>query len=256
MAQMLVENLSLNFPLHTRAVNSGLKKSTVEPGRLIVDSRGGIVGVKALEDISFELKSGDRLALIGRNGSGKTTLLQALAGIIPPDAGSITVRGRTTNLINLSFGMAPDTTGHRNILLRGLASGHSRELIESKRDEIAEFSELGSFLDLPVETYSAGMRMRLSFAIATAFKPEILILDEWISAGDASFREKASARMQGFVGDAGILVLASHSRKLIEENCNKALWLDKGKVIAIGDAEPLLTKYENSGRKKRKKKKA
>ncbi|WP_425410216.1 ABC transporter ATP-binding protein [Hyphococcus sp.] len=218
-----------------------------DPGRLLMDRRNSVVGVKALQGVSFELNSADRLAVIGHNGSGKTTLLQVLAGIFPPDGGSVTVQGRTTSLINLNFGMAPDTSGHKNILLRGLAAGHSREVIESKREEIAAFSELGEFLDLPVETYSAGMRMRLSFAIATAFEPEILILDEWLSAGDASFRNKASVRMQEFVGKAGILILASHSRKLIEENCNRALWLEKGKVRAFGDVEPLLSEYENSG---------
>lgn len=248
MARISVENVSLTFPLYGGAASpaetQGLDAGALHDDRIIMSPRGRILGVKALHDISFELTSGDRLAIIGRNGAGKTTLLQALAGIIPPDAGRVIVDGRSTNLININLGMQMEATGHKNITLRGLASGHSREAIEARRADIVEFSELGEFLDMPIVTYSAGMRMRLNFAIATAFEPEILILDEWISAGDASFRAKAGERMKNFVGKAGVLVLASHNRQMLLQNCNRALWLDGGEIRAMGEVEALLDAYD------------
>ncbi|KAA5804106.1 ABC transporter ATP-binding protein [Alkalicaulis satelles] len=204
---------------------------------------GRVIGVRALQGISFTAEAGDRLALLGENGSGKTTLLQVLAGIYAPDDGVVEIDGRTTALVNINLGMNAEATGHRNITLRGLASGRTRDEIEDKRAEIAAFSELGDFLDLPVETYSAGMRMRLSFAIATAFEPDVLILDEWLSAGDAAFRKKATERMRRFVDKAGILVLASHSPSLLSDTCKRALWLDQGRVRAEGPVGDILKEY-------------
>lgn len=244
MAGIRVENVSLVFPLYSRAEANGLADGADSNARILKSEDGRILGVQALDDISFTLESGDRLALIGRNGSGKTTLLQLLAGIIPPDSGQILVEGSTTNLININLGMQMEASGHHNITLRGLAAGQSRAMIEERRAEINAFSELGEFLDMPVETYSSGMRMRLNFAIATAFEPEILLLDEWLSAGDASFRAKASRRMQNFAGKAGVLVLASHSRALLLENCNRAIWLEGGRIEGIGEVEELLDAYE------------
>ncbi len=244
MARLSVEGVSLTFPLYSKAQSTGLSGDVGPDMRIIHGEGGRILGVKALENITFDLTSGDRLALIGRNGSGKTTLLQVLSGIISPDEGRVVVDGKSTNLININLGMQIEASGHRNITLRGLAAGHSREAIEARRGDIAAFSELGSFLDMPIETYSAGMRMRLNFAIATAFEPEILLLDEWISAGDAAFRAKATARMKSFVGQAGILVLASHSKQLLMENCNRALWVDGGKVREFGDVVDVLEAYE------------
>lgn len=244
MARLSVQDISLVFPLYARAQAQGLGEGALHDDRIILSRKGRILGVKALEKISFELNSGDRLAIIGGNGSGKTTLLQILAGIIPPDSGQVLVEGRTTSLININLGMQMEASGHRNITLRGLAAGQSPETIEARRADIAAFSELGEFLDMPIETYSAGMRMRLNFAIATAFEPEVLLLDEWISAGDSAFRAKATERMKSFVGKAGILVLASHSRTLLEQNCNRALWLDHGRIRAMGDVKALLDAYE------------
>lgn len=218
--------------------------------RLIWSNSGRLKGIRALHDISFSLSKGDRLAIVGKNGSGKTTLLQVLAGIISPEVGQVSTRGRVTSLININLGIQVEATGHRNITLRGLAAGYSHKIIEQRRREIAEFSELGEFLDMPMETYSSGMRMRLTFAIATAFEPEILILDEWLSAGDASFKEKATMRMQDFVEQAGILVLASHSRKLLLDNCEKGMWLDEGTIRAFGDAEQIINQYEEQQKAK------
>lgn len=243
MAAIDVQNISLTFPLYVNAESKDRSVVGTEDPRLIIGPRGQPLGVKALTEISFSLSSGDRLAIVGRNGSGKTTLLHVLAGVLTPDIGQVVVEGRSTSLININLGMQAEATGHRNITLRGLAAGHSRETIEQKREEIAEFSELQSFLHMPLLTYSAGMRMRLNFAIATAFDPDVLILDEWLSAGDVNFKRKATERMEQFVEKAGILVLASHSARLLSRNCNKCLWLEHGRIQMYGDLKPVLAAY-------------
>jgi ABC-type polysaccharide/polyol phosphate transport system ATPase subunit len=237
------EHIGVTFAVRGNVREQGLSE---HDERLLWDKRKRLRGVRALSDISFELKTGDRLAIIGRNGSGKTTLLQILAGILSPSDGKLVSCGRVTSLININIGIQPEASGHRNITLRGLASGYSPKQIEEKRQEIAEFSELGDFLSMPMESYSAGMRMRLTFAIATAFNPEILILDEWLSAGDVAFKKRATQRMQEFVSKAGVLVLASHSRQLILENCETGIWLDGGKIQAAGPVEDVLKAYEES----------
>lgn len=243
MHSLTVENVSLVFPLYTKGPQSEYADRPEDDARILRSPSGRILGVEALRDISLSIKGGERVALIGRNGSGKTTLLQVLAGIITPDRGRVIVEGQSTNLININIGMRQEATGHRNITLRGLAAGRSLAEIEERRRQIADFAELGDFLNLPVETYSSGMRMRLSFAIATAFDPEILLLDEWISTGDASFRKKATQRMRGFVDKAGILVLASHSKSLIAANCERAVWLERGRVRADGPQAEIFEAY-------------
>ncbi|WP_089413384.1 ABC transporter ATP-binding protein [Amphiplicatus metriothermophilus] len=248
-----VRNVSLVFPLYERALPAAPTREDdddhagpppAEDERILLSPDGGIIGVRAVHDVSFDIGKGERVALIGKNGAGKTTLLQILAGILTPDEGEVRTCGRTTNLIRINLGMRGEASGHRNITLLGLAAGHAREEIEAKREQIAAFSELGRFLDMPVETYSAGMRMRLNFAIATAFEPEILILDEWLSAGDAAFRKKATERMQEFVGTANILIFASHSRRMLLDNCTRGIWLERGRIRADGDIEDLLDAYE------------
>lgn len=230
--------------------NVAKELETGNTSRMIWDDKGRLRGVRAIEGVSFSLQQGDRIAIVGENGSGKTTLLQVLAGILAPETGTLRVRGRITSLININLGTQAEATGHRNITLRGLAAGYTHKQIESKRQEIAEFSELGEFLQMPLETYSAGMRMRLIFSIATAFEPEILILDEWLSAGDVAFKEKATRRMNDFVEKAGILILASHSRKLILDNCETGLWMEEGKVRAIGPVLEIVNAYEAAQKEK------
>ncbi|WP_373004272.1 ABC transporter ATP-binding protein [Hyphomonas sp.] len=239
------ENLGVTFPVRGNIREQGFADTDE---RLIWSRQGKLRGVHALRDISLHLETGSRLAIIGRNGSGKTTLLQVLAGILAPSEGRLTYRGRVTSLININLGIQPEASGHRNITLRGLASGYSHKEIEEKRRAIAEFSELGEFLGMPMMSYSAGMRMRLTFAIATAFDPEILVLDEWLSAGDTGFKMKATERMQQFVRKAGILILASHSRQLILENCETAIWLDGGKIRERGPAKDVLASYEEDAK--------
>ena len=240
------EQISVTFPVRGTVAKELDQQSAT---RMLWDAKGRLRGVRAISGVTFGLQKGDRLAIVGENGAGKTTLLQVLAGILAPETGKLTVQGRVTSLINIYLGTQAEASGHRNITLRGLAAGYRRAEIEVKRKEIAEFSELGEFLHMPMETYSAGMRMRLIFSIATAFDPEILILDEWLSAGDAAFRDKATARMEEFVEKAGILVLASHSRKLILDNCDKAIWMDDGHIRATGPVKDIMDAYEDERHK-------
>lgn len=186
--------------------------------------------VAALDGVSFELKSGDRLGLVGANGAGKTTLLKVLYGIYQPTGGRLDITGRVDALFNINLGFRSEATGRRNILLRGLINGWSKEKIAALTDEIIEFSELGEFIDMPFKSYSQGMATRLAFSIATAMDPEILLIDEWIGAGDASFQEKAKKRMDELAERAGIIVLASHNAELLKKTCNRTLELEKGRV--------------------------
>lgn len=242
MAVLSASNVSLRYPLHTRTA-AGATGGGSETVRVERDQAGRPIAVNALRGINFHAASGDRVAIIGKNGSGKTSLLHVMAGLLPPDDGVVDIRGRVTSLININLGMQMQATGHRNITLRGLASGLSKRAIEELRPAIAEFSELGAFLDLPVETYSAGMRMRLSFAVATALDPEILVLDEWLSTGDAAFRAKATARMNAFADQAAIMVLASHSEGLVKSTCNRAIWLVDGSIEMEGDVDQVWNAY-------------
>lgn len=243
MPYLSARNVSLNYPVFGKpaptppaAPDAGEAKDvTRHAGALSVSNGPGGRVIEALQDISLELKSGDRLALLGRNGSGKSTLLRVLAGVYHPTAGEIVREGRVAPLFTVGLGVRREATGRRNIILRGLMAGLTWKEAAERIDEIAEFSELGPFIDLPVRTYSAGMAMRLSFAMATAFSPEILLLDEWIGAGDESFQKKAAKRMSELVDAAGITVLASHRRNLVKDVCTKAIWLDGGRLRAAGD---------------------
>ncbi len=237
MYRLEAANIGVVFPTH------GVTPKPSEAERFVYAKSGEAVGFCAVRDVSFELRSGDRLAIIGANGSGKSTLLRVLSGLLCPDVGKVKSVGALTSLININVGTNADATGHRNITLRGYAAGRSKHEIEAKRNWIAEFSELGEFLDMPFRSYSSGMKMRLNFAIATAFEPEILLMDEWLSAGDMSFRDKATNRMQDFADNAGILVLASHNRKLLLDNCTHGIWLDKGEIRQAGDVGDVFDAY-------------
>lgn len=190
--------------------------------------------ITALNDLSFTINRGERVGLVGRNGSGKSTLLRVLGGIYTPSSGTLRTVGKVSALFNINLGVQTDYTGRDNILIRGLIKGWTREQIAEKTPEIIEFSGLADFIDLPLRTYSDGMRMRLIFAIATSFSPEILLLDEWIGAGDADFQKKAAARMNSLVNKAGITVIASHNRNLLKNVCDIGVWLDQGSIRAYG----------------------
>jgi lipopolysaccharide transport system ATP-binding protein len=243
MAYLAAVDVSVEFPLY-HADSRSLRKTLLgrASGRFGQDEKRRPV-VQALTGISFSLKSGDRLGLIGANGSGKTTLLRAMSGIYQPGHGQILIEGKLTSLLDPAQGMNTDMTGRENIRLRGLFHGMSKTDIARLEADVEDFAELGEFLDLPVRSYSSGMMVRLAFGMATAVRPEILLMDEWILAGDAHFMEKATARLEAMVSAADILVLASHSAAILGQWCSRLIWLDQGKIRADGDALEVLGRY-------------
>lgn len=202
--------------------------------------------VTAIDNVSFSLSTGDRLGLVGPNGSGKTTLLKVIYGIFEPTAGCLEVEGRVDALFNINLGFRREATGRRNILLRGLINGKAKQEMESRMDEIIEFSELGDFIDMPMKSYSQGMAARLAFSVATSLNPEILLMDEWIGAGDASFQKKARERMAELTQHAGIIVLASHNHTLLRRTCTHILELEKGRLKWFGKADNFFDSKEKS----------
>ncbi|MFA6963993.1 ABC transporter ATP-binding protein [Bosea sp. (in: a-proteobacteria)] len=244
MSLVLLDELSIEFPiLHTG--HRSFKKtilSRATGGKILHDSKAAPV-VRALSNISADIAAGDRVALIGPNGAGKTTLLRAIAEIYEPTRGSVYTEGRVMALLDLSLGMNHDISGHENIRLRGRFLGMTAAEINALAPEIAAFTELGDYLDMPTRTYSSGMLLRLAFAIATAIEPDILLLDEWMMAGDATFVSKARNRMDRFVERTKILVLASHSEEIIRQWCNKAMFLKAGELIGYGDVDEMCALY-------------
>jgi ABC-type polysaccharide/polyol phosphate transport system ATPase subunit len=235
MVSLRVENLSLVYRLRRRPTLRRRSQLPVTSGDQRIVAHGRKRSVVALSGVDFELNAGDRLGLVGPNGSGKTTLLKVLYGVFEPTTGAVYVDGRVDALFNVSLGFRKEATGRRNIVLRALINGWSENQINERIDEIIEFSELGDFIDLPLKAYSQGMATRLAFAVATSLDPEILLMDEWIGAGDAKFQEKAGQRMADLANRAGIIVLASHNHDLIRRNCNKVLELELGHVSKFYD---------------------
>jgi len=199
--------------------------------------------VKALDHIDLCVEQGDRLGIVGHNGAGKSTLLRLLAGIYPPTAGTRRVTGRISSLFDISLGFEPEADGWDNIRFRSYLQGETPRSIEARMQSIAEFSELGEFLDMPVRHYSSGMLVRLAFSVATAIEPEILIVDEALSAGDCSFQAKARQRMKSLISNAQAVVLVSHDLDTLSELCNRILWLDHGQVHKMGGAAEVLEAY-------------
>ena len=223
------------FSVNARSLRH-LVLSALTGGHVLKDSRD-VVYVSALQNISLELNQGDRLGIYGHNGSGKTTLLKVISGIYHPTSGSVQAFGKISSMIDMTSGLDVDATGVENIKLIGVLRGLNKAAIKEKVEEVSAFADLGAFLDLPVRTYSAGMTARLLFAVATSFDPEILVLDEWIGAGDANFLEKAERRMEEFVQKSKLLILATHSTDLIKRRCNKLLVLSGGKIAYFGDTQ-------------------
>ena len=233
MAHISADRICVEFPIWNpsrRSLKSAVMHATTG-GRLARETTNRVV-VKAISDLSFDFSRGDRIGLVGHNGSGKTTLLRVLTGIYEPVRGRLEVKGRVSSMLDLALGMDHEATGYENIVLRGVLMGFSPSVIESRVDEIAEFSELGEYLSMPIRTYSSGMLLRLAFAVATATAPEILLLDEWLSVGDAAFKEKAERRLVEMIESSAIVVLASHDVNLIRRFCSRMLKLEHGRVIA------------------------
>jgi ABC-type polysaccharide/polyol phosphate transport system ATPase subunit len=243
-SELTLQDVSVSFPIYHGGSRS-LKKSLLfrsSGGQLASDASDRIV-VEALRDISLSFQKGDRVALIGNNGAGKTTLLRVMAGIYEPVTGTVTSHGRISPMFDISLGIDGEISGYDNIRLRGLILGLSAKEIEERMADIVAFTELGDYLEIPVRTYSSGMMTRLTFAVATCFEPEILLMDEWILAGDAGFLAKAQHRIEAFVEKAGIMVLASHSAEICRQWCNKAIWMERGQVKMIGNLESVLDTY-------------
>jgi len=232
-------NIVVEFPVFGMRSQSirNVTIRTATGGRMAKDSTDHIV-VRALDGISFEWKQGDRVGLVGHNGSGKTTLLQTLAGIFEPVAGELTVKGKVASMLSITLGMDGEVSGYDNIFIRGTILGMSREEISRMAEEVIEFSELGEYIYMPMRTYSSGMAMRLAFAISTNISSDVVLMDEWLSAGDAEFSEKAEKRLNRMIDAAKILVIASHSPDLIDKVCNRVIHLEHGKILSDTTNEP------------------
>ena len=243
-ASLRLRNVSVEFPIYSGGSRS-LKKllfNTTTVGNLGRDARDRVT-VLALSDLSLDIRHGERLAIIGANGAGKSTLLKVLAGIYAPTGGQMHAEGRVSALLTASVGLNPDATGRENIVTRGMYMDvHPRDM-RARVEEIAAFTDLGYYIDMPVRTYSSGMMVRLCFAVATSLRPEILLMDEWLAAGDAGFLAKARQRMEEFVSATSILVLASHSLSLLREWCNRAILLERGRLIAAGTVDEVAEIY-------------
>jgi len=246
MAFIELKNVTLDLPIYDVQGRS-LKKQVLRMGRRnrIAEGGDGVIVVRALDDVNLRFERGDRIGLIGHNGAGKSTLLRTMAGIYPPTSGALSREGKVVPLLDISLGMDENSTGMQNIRLRGLLLGMSDEEIRAKQRGIADFCELGDYLDLPIRTYSSGMRVRLAFAVSTAVDAEILLLDEVMGVGDASFMHKAETRLADLHSRAEIVVLAMHSNSEIRKVCNKALWMDRGRVREFGPVEDVVVAYEN-----------
>ena len=233
MASILLKNACVDFPIYNSSTGRSLKYHLMQAatGGLMGSNEQGHVIVKALHDICLDLKEGDRLGVLGPNGAGKSTLLRVISGVYAPTGGSIEVQGKVTSLIDLSLGMDSESTGIENIFLRGALLGYSRRWLSTKVEEIVDFAGIGNFIEMPLRTYSTGMQMRLAFSIATLQQPEILVMDEWLTVGDAEFQEKAQQRLGEIVKKTSILVIATHSPPLVEQVCNRMIKLERGVLI-------------------------
>ena len=231
-AYIKAEKICVDFPIFNTPHRS-FKKNLLKVatgGRISSDAGKGI-SIRALDEISLEISEGDRVGLTGHNGSGKSTLLRVLAGVYEPTSGSLEVKGRIASLLDISIGMDFEASGMENIYLRGLLMGFSKQAIREKIDEITAFSELGDYIEMPVRTYSSGMVMRLAFSIATSVEADILLMDEWLSVGDSDFVKKAEDRLRMLISRTPILVMATHSKEILEEVCTKVVRLESGRRV-------------------------
>jgi lipopolysaccharide transport system ATP-binding protein len=244
MAHINFKDVCIDFPIYNANSRSLKKKlATIATGGVISSSSNGVVVVRALDKLSFVLSDGDRVAIVGHNGAGKTTLLRALGKAYAPTSGTAIISGSVGSLIDISLGIDPEATGRENIFIRGVLLGLSPTILKEALPEIIEFSELGDFIDMPVRTYSSGMHLRLAFAVSTIFRPDILIMDEWLSVGDESFKKKSQERMSALVTSTKILVIATHSKELVLSTCNRVIWMEHGRVKMDGKPKEVCDVY-------------
>ena len=246
---LIVRGVTVDLPVynsHARSLRRMVTSAAV--GGSLFSRGDNRVVVRALHNVSLDIMDGDRVALIGGNGAGKTTLLKVLAGIYSPTIGSIEVKGSVSAALNIGLGLEMELSGRENIYLLGYYRGLSNAEITSNLEDIIATADLGTFINLPVSTYSAGMLGRLTFAVATAFDPDVLLMDEWLLAGDANFMNKAAERTLNYVSRARILILATHALSIVREFCDKAIYLRAGEVIASGPAADVLARYEADSR--------
>lgn len=236
--------VELRYPIYSIRANSlrNTLANMAVGGKLLKDGQD-IVYVEALSNVTFSLSEGDRLGIVGHNGAGKTTLLKVIAGIFEPDRGVVEVQGRISSMIDIGLGLDATLTGRENIVAMGRMRGYPTKQVLELIPAITEFSELGTYIDLPVKTYSAGMKARLVFAVGTTLEPDVLLLDEWIGAGDADFHARAAERMQQILSQSRVLVLATHNFGLIKRVCNKVLVLNGGRQEFLGTVKEWQAAY-------------
>jgi len=251
MAAIKLDNVNIDFPIFDaqrsfrKELLSKVFRSGYTGGVIRSDETSGVASIRALEEITLDIQDGDRLGLIGHNGAGKSTLLRVMAKCYEPTAGKILVEGRISPLFNTAMGMDPDDTGYENIFNIGLFLGMTPDEVRDKIEEVEDFAELGAFLNLPVRIYSTGMMVRLSFGIATAIQPEILLLDEGLGAGDARFADKAKRRVDELIERSSILVLATHGDAMMLEMCTKGVLMEHGRIGVAGSCEEVIETYKD-----------
>ncbi|MDA8127767.1 MAG: ABC transporter ATP-binding protein [Betaproteobacteria bacterium] len=235
MSHIRATDLVVDFPIYDASQRS-LRKAflSAATGGAIKHEGQHRVIIRPLDRISFDFREGDRVGVVGHNGAGKTTLLRVLNGVYEPVGGSLDISGRLASLLDITNGFDPDATGYENIVLRGLMMGVKPREIRPKMAEIAEFSGLGEYLDLPLRTYSSGMVLRLAFAVSTSVDADILLMDEWLSVGDAEFNEKASQRLNELISKTAIIVIASHDMAMLSRVCNRIIRLEHGRISEDG----------------------
>lgn len=245
-ASVTFDHVSVEFPIYS-AHGRSLKRSLLQytSGGRIGFSDNHRVVVSALDNVSIVVRHGEHIGLIGHNGAGKSTILRAVAGAYEPVRGTISVCGSVSSLIDLTLGMDMEASGYENIHIRLMMLGLDTQKIGSHIDDVAELTELGDFLAMPVRTYSSGMMLRLAFAISTSITPDILLMDEWIATGDASFVKKAQGRLQSLLARTGILFIASHAERIVKDNCTRAIWMEQGAIRSDGDCCSVWREYQS-----------
>lgn len=253
MTQIRLTRFGLSYPIYSgnarslkktlfKNVRQNIKKISPVGGEVVMENN--VAAVRALHEITFTIHAGERVGLVGHNGAGKSSLLRAIAGIFESSQGNLHIKGDVHSLLDAGAGMNPDLTGRENIQLYAASLGYARQASQTLEQDVESFAELGAFLDMPVRLYSAGMGVRLGFALATAPRPDILLMDEWFMAGDQGFHERAEQRLHSLVDHADILVLTSHELHVLRKWCTRIIWLEHGRMRMDGTAKDILDAYE------------